>query len=148
MKIYIGADHQGFQRRTELITYLRQAGYDISDEGDKALQPEDDYPQFAGRVATAILVSEDSDPRGIILCGSGQGVCMAANRFKGIRACLGYDEATVHAARNDEDSNVLCLPAVWLTLEQTYHLVQTWLTTPFAEASRYKRRIKDLDELG
>jgi len=148
MRIYVGADHQGFSRRTDLIKYLRQAGYEVEDEGDKSLNPEDDYPQFAGRVAMAILASKDSEPRGIILCGSGQGVCMAANRFKGIRACVGYDEQTIHAARNDDDSNVLCIPAARQTPEETYHLTQTWLTTPFSGAVRYTRRNQELDELG
>ena len=81
------------------------------------------------------------------MCGSGQGMCMAANRFRGIRACLGYDRESVRSARNDDDSNVLCLPANTLEKGELKVIVETWLNTPFANASRFKRRIKELDEL-
>lgn len=148
MRIYVGADHLGFHMRADLLKYLKQNNYDVADKGDSLLKLEDDYPQFAGRVASAILASDESDPRGILLCGSGQGMCMAANRFKGIRACLGYNQKTVKAARNDDDSNVLCLPAAYLKADEVYQIVETWLKTPFSEAPRYIRRNQELDELG
>jgi len=148
MKIYVGADHLGFHLRTGLLKYLTSAGYEIADKGDAVLKPDDDYPQFAGRVISALLASDDPDPRGILLCGSGQGMCMAANRYKHIRACLGYNQKTVQSARNDDDSNVLCLPAATLEPEAAYQIVETWLRTPFAAAPRYIRRNNELDELG
>ena len=148
MKIYIGADHQGFHVRAELLKYLKAGGYDIADKGDTKLNPDDDYPQFAGRVAAAILASDDTDARGILLCGSGQGMCIAANRYRGIRACLGYDQKSVKSARNDDDCNVLCLPAAYLKSDKMYEIVDTWLKTPFSGAPRYIRRNKELDELG
>ena len=148
MKIYIGADHLGFALKSELVNYLRSSGYDVADEGDDHLDPNDDYPQFAGRVCSKVLSSGDEQSRGVLLCGSGQGILMAANRFKGIRAALGYDEKSARLARNDDDSNVLCLPADLLSKEEAFKVAETWLKTPFAAASRYVRRIKEIDELG
>jgi ribose 5-phosphate isomerase B len=147
MKIYIGADHNGFAMKAELIDYLRRIGYDVVDEGAAALQPYDDFPQFAGHVVKALLTSSDKDARGILICGSGQGMCMAANRFKGIRASLVWDIQEARAVRNDDDSNILCLPARILKTERANMIVNTWLTTPFADATRFKRRIKEMDGL-
>lgn len=147
MKVYIGADHNGFFLRNSLIKYLQQAGYDVDDEGGKKLDPVDDFPVFSQRVVKSVLASEDEEARGIIICGSGQGACMAANRFRGIRACLGYNQNAARAARNDEDSNVLCLPARTLSKDEANLIVETFLNVPFAAAPRYIRRIKELDEL-
>lgn len=147
MKIYIGADHNGFLLKEKIVSYLQNAGYSVVDDGSERLQPGDDFPIVAKKVVTDLLKSDDTEPRGIILCGSGQGACIAANRFKGIRACLGYDRESVRSARNDDDSNVLCLPARTLESEETKTIIETWLNTDFAAAARYVRRIKELDEL-
>ena len=147
MKIFIGADHQGFELKTKLLGILRSLGYEVADEGDGRLDPEDDFPVFAAKTVRALQASDDEDARGILICGSGQGMCMAANRFKGIRACLGYDRASVRSSRNDDDSNVLCIPAATLKTKDAEIIVQTWLDTPFAGAARFIRRIKELDEL-
>ena len=147
MKIYVGSDHNGFGLKNSLIQYLKKAGYDVEDNGDETLDPQDDYPVFAQMVVKDILSSEDSEPRGILLCGSGQGMCMAANRFKGIRACLGYDHESVRSARNDDDANVLCLPARHLEKDTANILVETFLNTPFSHIGKYQRRIKEIDEL-
>ncbi len=147
MKIYIGADHEGFYLRNSLIKYLKRAGYDVIDDGDKHLNPEDDFPVFTHKVVKNVLTSDDEDPRGILICGSGQGMCMAANRFKGIRAALGYDREAARSSRNDDDSNILCLPARILEKDEANLIVETWLNTPFAAASRFIRRNKEMDEL-
>lgn len=148
MKIFIGADHNGYVLRNQIIDYLRRARYEVDDLGDAKLDPDDDFPQFAGRVVSKMLASEDPDPRGILICGSGQGMCMAANRFKGIRASLVWNVEEARAARNDDDSNVLCLPAHLLNKEEALLITETWLNTPFAGAARFMRRLKQLDELG
>lgn len=147
MKIYIGADHNGYQLRNSLLEYLLKARYDVEDEGDTKLDPEDDYPQFASRVAAKVLASNDPNPRGILICGSGQGMCMAANRYKGIRAGIGYDLQSARAIRNDEDSNILCLPSRILSNDQAKIIAEAWLNTPFAAAPRFIRRMKEMDEL-
>ncbi len=147
MIIYIGADHNGYYLRNELVQYLKSAGYDVHDDGNKELNPQDDFPVFAATVANDILSSDDGDARGILICGSGQGIMMAANRFKGIRACLGYNTESVRTARNDDDCNVLCLPAKILSDDQANLIVETWLNTAFADAPRFTRRIKEMDQL-
>lgn len=148
MKLFLGADHQGFAFKQQLAERLKLAGHELVDEGDDSLRPEDDFPQFAGRVASAMLASGDPMARGILLCGSGQGMCMAANRFKGIRACLGWSTEAARSARNDDDCNVLCLPAKQLRLEEAEAIISVWLSTSFAGAPRFARRLKELDELG
>ncbi len=147
MKIFVGADHNGFYLRNSLIDYLKRAGYEVSDEGDERLDPADDYPLFATKVVGAMRTSGDPDARGILICGSGQGMCIAANRFKGIRACLGYDQESVRSSRNDDDVNVLCLPARSLEQDKANVMVESFLNTAFADAPRFVRRNKELDNL-
>lgn len=148
MKIYIAADHNGFEMKRTLIEELTAAGYEVVDKGDTELKPEDDFPEFAARAISALKASDDKDPRGILICGSGQGMCIAANRYKGIRASLVWSSEEAHASRNDDDSNVLCLPSRYLSTNDAVKLAEQWLATPFAGAPRFKRRIKQLDKLG
>lgn len=148
MKVYVGADHNGFVLKQQLIEYLRQNGYAVSNEGDIALDPQDDYPKFASQVVVAMRGSQDAEPRGLLICGSGQGICIAANRFKGIRASVCNDVEEARSGRNDDDTNVLCLPARTVNLGQAESILHAWLTTGFAGAPRFKRRIAELDELG
>lgn len=145
MKIYLAADHNGFYLRKDLLNYLKRAGYDVQDDGDDRLDPDDDFPIFAAKVVNDLLSSDDSDPRGILLCGSGQGMCMAANRFRGIRACMGYSRETIKASRHDEDSNVLCLAAKVLEKDNVNMMIETFLNTPFAQLGRYQKRIQEMD---
>jgi ribose 5-phosphate isomerase B len=147
MKIYLGADHNGFELKAKLKSFLERCGYEVADEGDIALHPEDDFPQFASRVCTKLL-NDNSDARGILICGSGQGMCMAANRFKGIRASLCWNASEARSSRNDDNSNVLCLSSSSLSETETERVVQTWLNTPFAGAPRFKRRLQELDRIG
>lgn len=149
MKVYIGADHNGFELKKSLSDYLQKNGYEVVDEGGVSLAPEDDFPQFASKVVNAMRGDQDpSQARGILICGSGQGMCMAANRFKGIRAALAYDQEEARTARNDDDSNVLCLSARTMSFDKSVGVLHTWLMTPFAGANRFKRRIQELDQLG
>jgi ribose 5-phosphate isomerase B len=147
MKIYLGADHNGFDLKERLESYLKRSGYEVVDAGDVKKNPDDDFPQFAGRAVNMLLGDPDGDSRAILICGSGQGMCMAANRFRGIRASLCWNLTEARLARNDDDANVLCLSARSLDNEKAQAIVTTWLTTPFAAAPRYKRRIAQLDNL-
>ena len=130
-----------------LAEALRQDDQQVVDTGDEQLRPDDDFPQFAQSAVQALLAATDPDAKVILICGSGQGMCMAANRFKGIRASLCWDADEARAARNDDDSNVLCLPARFIDNQTALSIVETWLATPFAGAARFKRRIHQLDEL-
>lgn len=148
MKIYIDADHNGFDLKYKLMDYLLRSGYEVVDVGTPRRDPADDFPVASSRVAHELLASSDKHAKGILICGSGQGVCMAANRFKGIRASLCWDNREAKVARNDDDANVLCLPARSVTYEKARSITHVWLSTPFAGAPRFKRRIAQMDELG
>lgn len=148
MIIFIGADHNGFHLKEKIEAYLTKLGHKVIDEGDEKLNPEDDFTVFASRVVSAMLSSKDPSPRGILVCGSGQGMAIAANRHKGIRAGLGWSVEAARSTRNDEDSNVLALPSEILDNSNEWkNIVDTWLQTPFAGAARYKRRNQQLDNL-
>lgn len=150
MKIFLGSDHNGFRLKEEVFAYLAKRGYDVEDVGDKELDPDDDFPQFAQMAALKVLGEEEStQPRAILLCGGGQGMCMAANRFRGIRASVIWDEHEAKMSRNDNDSNVLCLPARVLENKTAdwQKIIDTWLETPFADAPRFRRRNAQIDEV-
>ncbi len=147
MKIYLGADHAGFYLKEKIFAHLSKLEYDVEDDGNKTLDPSDDYPQFAFAVATKVLGSEDPDARGILLCGSGQGICMAANRIRGIRAALVWNESVARETRNDNDSNVLCIPARFLKEEEALTIIDVWLQTPFSRAERHVRRLREIEEV-
>lgn len=131
--------------------FLRANGYDFEDVSGEKYDPNDDFPVFAHRAVAKILTSDDADPRAILLCGGAQGMGMAANRFKGIRASVVWDTEEAKWTRNDNDSNVLCLPArVFDAPENEAELkdvLKTWLGTPFAAAPRFIRRNKMIDEV-
>ncbi len=145
MKIYLGSDHAGFELKSELMTYLTKEGYDVEDIGAKSLDPDDDYPEFAYLAVTKVLGDDGHDPRAILVCGSGQGMAMAANRFSGIRASVVWDEREAKETRADNDSNILCLPARILRADQANDIVASWLKAEFSGAQRHKRRIAELD---
>lgn len=150
MKIFLGSDHQGFHLKEKVFAYLAKHGYDVEDVGGKTLDPSDDFPEFAQAAALQIIGSIDRDPRGILLCGGGQGMAMAANRFRGIRASVIWDAYGAKMTRNDNDSNILCLPSHILDEADDsawQGIIETWLNTPFAAAVRFKRRNAQIDEL-
>jgi ribose 5-phosphate isomerase B len=146
MKIYIGADHNGFEFKSQLAQALQQAGHEVIDVGAVQLDPSDDFPQFAGKVVSELLTGGDATARGILVAGNGQGMCMAANRFKGIRASLCWNANAARSARSEDDSNVLCLSANYLSLEEAGTVMVTWLATPFAGDAGATRRIQQLDQ--
>ncbi|MEO8691554.1 MAG: RpiB/LacA/LacB family sugar-phosphate isomerase [Candidatus Saccharimonas sp.] len=151
MKIFIGADHGGYYLKEKIQAFLSKMGYEWQDVGDKGLDPNDDFPQFAQMAATKVLGEDDhDDPRAILICTGGQGMAIAANRFRGIRAAVIWDSFEARECRNDNNSNVLCLPARVVDapgddLELWKDIIETWLKTPFAGADRYKRRNAALD---
>ena len=149
MKIYLGSDHNGFHMKEKIFAYLAKHGYDVEDVGDTVLDPQDDFPEFAQAAALKVLGEETVDARAILLCGGGQGMAMAANRFRGIRASVVWDAFEAKMTRNDNDSNVLCLPSRILENDEAEWrgIIETWLATPFAAAPRFKRRNDQLDDL-
>lgn len=149
MKIFIGADHGGFYLKEKVEAHLVKMGYDVEDVGDRVLDPNDDYPKFAFAAATKLLGSEEKDPRAILLCRGGQGVAIAANRIRGIRAVVISDVEEAKMSRNDNDANVLCLPSRILEDNEplTCDIIKAWLETPFSKAERHVRRLREIEEI-
>ena len=147
MKVFISSDHAGFELKNSLREYLFHHGYDVEDLGPNKLNPEDDYPQFAFNLATKVLGSDDKDARGLLVCGTGQGMAIAANRVAGIRAALAWNETAARDSRRDEDTNVLAPPAWLIKAEAAPKIVDAWLKEPFSRAPRHIRRIKAIEDL-
>jgi ribose 5-phosphate isomerase B len=137
--IYLGADHGGFILKEKIKTWLAEWGQEYQDLGNMLLDPGDDETTYAQIVAQKVI--SDPGAKGILLCKSGGGMAIMANRFKGIRAvdCTTV-EAAMHA-REHNDSNVLTLAAEWLSENQAKEILQVWLNTPFSNKERYQRRI-------
>lgn len=146
--IVIGSDHRGFNLKKELVKELRARNYEVDDQGDSDFNPDDDYPVFASRVVNSIKSMGDN-AFGVLLCGSGQGMAMTANRHKGIRAVVAWDKNQARLARNDDDSNVVAIPAdiYEKDLNGALSIIETFLSTPFESIARRKRRIELMDNL-
>ncbi len=143
MTIYLGADHNGFKLKEQLIKHLTKKGHQVVDMGNKKLDFKDDYPDFGKKVAKK--VSTDKKSLGILLCGSGQGMCIVANKFKNVRAALGWSTGAAKKSRHDDDSNILCLPSWRISHDQAIRIINGWLNTPFSKIARHKRRIKKIN---
>ena len=145
MKVYIGADHKGFALKEKLRPWLEEQGIELTDVGATEYEAGDDYVDYAEAVAKAVGV--DKAARGIVLCGSGVGVDVTANKIDGVRSGLGFSLEQVTSARNDDDINVLALPADSLSLEEAQAMVKAFLATPFARVERYDRRLKKIEKI-
>ena len=143
MTIYLGADHRGFSAKERIESFLKDLKYQVTDLGDFVYDENDDYPDFSSKVAEK--VSQEPESRGIILCGSGGGGNVVANKFPRVRSIIGISPLQVYAARRDDDINVLCLAASFMTDEQEKEAVKTFLTTEFSGEERHKRRIEKID---
>lgn len=147
MKIFLGADHAGFELKTILSEHLVHAGFEVIDLGAKTLNEEDDYPRYAYAVASRILGEEDGEALGVLICGSGQGMTMAANRVNGVRAALAWNEESAKAAREDDDSNVLVLPSRFVDTETAVSCLKAWIRAEFKANPKYQRRLDELEQL-
>jgi ribose 5-phosphate isomerase B len=144
--LYIAADHAGYPLKEELKTFLAKEGYEVADLGSEQLDLSDDYPDFAQKVAQQVQQNEDAG--GILICGSGQGMCVAANRFAGVRAALVYDDFTARMAAEHLDANIICLGARATDTETAKKLVKIWLDTDFSDEERHQRRLDKIDQTG
>jgi len=144
MIIAIGADHGGFLLKEVLVDYLKQLGHDVHDLGAYSAEPSD-YPDFARAVSKDIL-SKNAE-RGILICGSGVGAGVAANKFPGIRAATCHDSFSAHQGVEDDNINVLCLGARVIGHELAKELVGIWVSARFSGAERHKRRISKIEQI-
>lgn len=139
LRVALGADHGGFTLKNDLFNRLRDA-YQISDLGAHTLDPTDDYPDFVYAVAQAVASSQAD--RGILICGSGVGACIVANKVPGVRACLCHDTYSAHQGVEHNDMNVICLGARVIGLELAIELVTAFLKARFSGEERHRRRLE------
>lgn len=143
--IYLGADHNGWQMKNELRDWLTSAGYEVQDLGPEKSDKADDYPDFGFKVAQAVA-EKPGRGLGILLCGSGVGMAVAANKVKGVRAALIHDPRIAQAAVHDDDINVLALGASYIDLATAKEVIKRWLETDYAKEERYERRINKIKQ--
>lgn len=144
--IYIGADHAGFELKEAVVEYLRYINTPFEDLGPKTMVPDDDYPAVANAVAEKIAADPEQS-RGILFCGNGVGVCVVANKHKGVRAGIGYNLQAAETMRTDDDANVLCIAGRILQPDFAKAIVKKFLATKFSGDARHVRRLKQVAEL-
>jgi ribose 5-phosphate isomerase B len=139
MRIGIAADHGGFELKRQIISKLHNSGYEVEDYGAHRLTPGDDYPDFVIPLAKDIALKKVE--RGIVICGSGIGACIAANKIPKVRAGTVHDGYSVRQGVEDDDMNVICLGGRVIGPALAWHLVQIFFTARFSGQERHKRRL-------
>lgn len=139
MRIAVGADHGGYELKIALVEYLTAAGHDVLDLGAHTYNATDDYPDFARLVADALASGQA--PRGVLICGSGVGASIAANKVKGVRAALCHDTYSAHQGVEHDDMNVLCLGARVIGVELARELLGAFVAAQFSGEERHVRRL-------
>ena len=145
MKIGIAADHGGYELKGIIATFLKNLGYELIDYGAYELDPKDDYPDFVIPLAQA-LVSKEVE-KGIAVCGSGVGACVAANKVAGVRAALIHDHFSAHQGVEDDDMNMICLGGRVTGFMAAEELVVSFLDAKFIGGERHKRRLQKIEAL-
>lgn len=143
--IYIGADHRGFKHKEYIKKRFSEEKIQFVDKGDTVLNSQDDYVDFAKAVGEEVI--KDPSHRGVLLCGSGVGVDMVANKIDGVRCSLVHDTSGAQQSREHEDANVIALPADKLSEEETYQIIKSFLITPFSGEARHVRRLEKMKQV-
>lgn len=144
--IYIGADHRGYKLKEALKVYLKELNFEFEDLGATDYDSSDDYPDFSLAVAKKTAENPEEN-RGILICGAGVGVDVVANKVKGIRSALCFDEGQARASRNDDNANILSLASDFTTEEKAKEVVKVWLETSYVKLERYERRLNKIKEI-
>jgi ribose 5-phosphate isomerase B len=137
--IFIGADHRGFELKEVIKKYLSELEYEVEDMGALEYNKDDDYPDFAKAVAEK--VAENTESRGVLICGSGIGMAIAANKIKGIRAGTATSAKQIRDSVSDEDTNILAISADYISTEEVKEIVKSFIETKFSGEERHVRRI-------
>jgi len=139
--IYLASDHRGFDAKEQLKVFLKSLNFDFEDLGPFEYNDDDDYPDYAFKLGETVV---KNSAKGIIICGSGVGVNIAANKVRGVRA--GYSESVENAvkSRTDDNTNILVLDNMTFNPDTDFPIVRTWLTTEFSNEERHKRRLKKI----
>jgi len=146
MIIYLGADHEGFNLKEKIKESLMNEGYSIVDMGAEAYVADDDYPDYAAKVAEAVGKDPENN-RGILLCRSGFGMDIVANKFPGVRAALPASPDHMYQGRHDDNVNVLVIGADFMDEEGAFKVMKTFLATPYARDVRYERRLEKISKM-
>lgn len=141
MNVAIGSDHAGFKLKNEMLVYLLEKGVELQDFGPDSADSVD-YPDFAHKVAES--VADGDNDLGILICGSGNGVCITANKHKGIRAALAWEEEIASLARQHNNANILCVPARFVSKQKAFRIVDAWLNAEF-EGGRHQNRVSKIE---
>ncbi len=141
--LFLAADHAGFEMKEFVAHKLSSEGVTFEDFGTFSKDPVD-YPHYAAQLAKAVAKNKG---KGLLFCGSGEGMAIVANRFKGIRAAVVWDPKIATETREDNDANVLSLPANFLSTQEGWEVVRTFLATTFSHDERHKRRIRQIDDI-
>jgi ribose 5-phosphate isomerase B len=144
-RVGIAADHGGFELKEFLAGKLREAGFEVTDFGDRELKSDDDYPDFIIPLARAVAAG--TVERGVGICGSGVGACIAANKVAGVRACLIDENFSAHQGVEDDDLNMICFGGLLVGHALAWDLVRTFLTARFKGAKRFRRRLEKVAQL-
>lgn len=144
MKVYLGADHNGFPLKEKIKKYLQKKGINFEDLGNKKFDFKDDYPDFAFAVAKKVAKTKN---KGILICGSGAGICIAANKVRGVLAAQAFTPQQAKALRAEDDINILCLDGDVLKERTVQNIVKTFLKTKFSNLQRHKKRIKKIKKV-
>jgi ribose 5-phosphate isomerase B len=143
--LFLGADHRGFFLKEELKKYLLKEKIPFTDLGSFTLLKNDDYPDIA--VAVSLQVSDNKNHRGILICGSGIGVCIVANKFKNVRAGLFWNPEVAKVATAHDKVNIACLPADYVSANKAQEIIAVWLKTLPKKEAKYQRRLKKISQL-
>lgn len=145
MKIFIGSDHRGYALKEKISQWLFEMEFPYHDLGALSLDPNDDYTKYAEDVAS--LVASTDGSRGVLLCGSGVGADIVANKFDGVRASIGKDVFQIEAGRNDDDMNVLVIATDFTNERDAKAMLIAFLETKFAGKARYERRLQEIEKI-
>ena len=145
MKVAVGADHAGFDLKTQIVPWLESSGHEVVDVGAHILDSADDYPDFAAAVARS--VNDGLAERGVMVCGSGVGASIATNKVGGIRACLCHDTYTARQGVEHNDMNVICLGGRIIGIETAKEVIAAFLGASFTPEARFQRRIDKVGEI-
>ena len=140
--VAVGCDHAGYELKEKLITFLQEKGYEVKDYGTNSDESVD-YPDFAKAVAQSIVDGKSSC--GVLICGSGNGINITANKIKGIRAALCWRRELARLARMHNDANIVSLPARFINFEEAEKTVETFLTTDFEAGGRHEQRVEKIE---
>lgn len=144
-RIFLGADHRGYELKEKIATWLFDLNYDFEDLGASFLDEKDDYTKYAAEVAS--MVAKRPHSKGVLLCGSGVGVEVVANKFDGIRAAIGKNVLQVKAGRRDDDMNILVIASDFTIEKEAKAMLIAFIETKYEENARRERRLEEIEKI-